>query len=168
MDLARLSYEAHTELAALLDGARTYGWRESGAVGLTVGNEQVEKSAYRLLPRGSSSARSQESDWLNGTREDLVSRVIPGDLRAYCELMNFQTTERTRRDRTTRSSSLLSAPLRTLYQTWSHHSLCSAPLFPLPFFEIYHLATSLESSFHLFPTIHEASHLRRTLECCRM
>lgn len=71
-DLARLSWQCHTELASKFDGANAYGWRECGAVGLSVGGHSESRSKYRSLPGAAdSAAQSQNRNWVEGDREEL-------------------------------------------------------------------------------------------------
>ena len=68
--LARESWLEHVALAERYDGVQKWGWRECGAIGLRVGSqeEDVERSAYRLLPEGEG---MRGESWLNGEREDM-------------------------------------------------------------------------------------------------
>ena len=69
-DLARLSWQCHVALAAQLNGAEKWGFRECGAVGLRVGGGDESRSAYRLLPGGKKEVIAD--DYLVGEREDLT------------------------------------------------------------------------------------------------
>lgn len=74
LDLARLSFACHKHLAEdVLGGAENYGWvEECGALGVTVGTGDEQRSAYRRLPKGSkASALKKGEGWLNGEREEL-------------------------------------------------------------------------------------------------
>lgn len=75
LPLAALSWACHVELANQFGGATEWGWRECGAVGLTVGSVGAERSAYRNLPEGRQEVI--EGDWLNGSREDMVPSTFP-------------------------------------------------------------------------------------------
>ncbi|GAA5895075.1 NAD(P)/FAD-dependent oxidoreductase [Sporobolomyces salmoneus] len=76
-DLARESWKCHVELAELLDGAQNFGWRECGAVGLSVGHP-VHRSAYRTLPGGKGKENIEVNQgklppgvWVEGEAEEL-------------------------------------------------------------------------------------------------
>lgn len=84
--LAELSWKCHVELAKLLGGRETYGFRECGAVGLRVGKGKGESmSAYRILPEG----RKQvvEGDWLSGERQDMAGEGGGGLGQLFVELL---------------------------------------------------------------------------------
>jgi glycine/D-amino acid oxidase-like deaminating enzyme len=83
LSLAKLSWECHNELANKLKGEQNYGWRMCGAVGLTVGDELVERSAYRILPEGK--AQTRKGDWLNGAREDMVRCTIDHSSQSFAD-----------------------------------------------------------------------------------
>ncbi|GAA5991498.1 hypothetical protein JCM10908_005734 [Rhodotorula pacifica] len=87
-DLARLSWECHSALAAELDGPDAYGWRESGAVGLAVGGHGESRSKYRTLP-GAAAEDQQDAavDWLEGDREQLSTEggVAQIDPALFCQ-----------------------------------------------------------------------------------
>lgn len=65
--LGRLSWELHSRMAQEA-GEETYGWRTTGAVGIRVGDERAERSAYRALPTEGETRRFR---YLNGAQEDL-------------------------------------------------------------------------------------------------
>ncbi|GAA5892172.1 hypothetical protein JCM8208_001462 [Rhodotorula glutinis] len=76
--LARLSGECHGELAARLDGASRFGFRECGAVGLNVGGVDEDRSKYRTLPGGRKEGRQEgeagrlpRGEWVEGDKEVL-------------------------------------------------------------------------------------------------
>jgi len=77
-DLARLSWDCHCELAKVLKGEENFGWRECGAIGLSVGDQVVNRSAYRTLPRGKAKETVELDDgilpagvWVEGEKEEL-------------------------------------------------------------------------------------------------
>ncbi|KAI5478667.1 FAD dependent oxidoreductase [Pseudohyphozyma bogoriensis] len=90
--LARLSWKLHVELAEKLDGARKYGFRETKAVGLAVGGEGEQRSAYRVLPKGKEEL--VEHDWLRGEREDLTGDGGIGQLdpAQFCRVLHATCT----------------------------------------------------------------------------
>jgi len=76
-DLAKESWKCHSEMAKVLNGAENYGWRECGAIGLSVGGP-VSRSAYRTLPGGkgreaveSEEGKLPEGEWVEGEKEEL-------------------------------------------------------------------------------------------------
>lgn len=76
-DLARESWKCHAALAKLLDGSENFGWRECGAIGLSVG-DPVNRSAYRTLPGGTKKEKIEADDgklppgeWVEGEKEEL-------------------------------------------------------------------------------------------------
>ncbi|KAI5478265.1 FAD dependent oxidoreductase [Pseudohyphozyma bogoriensis] len=90
--LARLSWKLHVELAEALDGAKKWGFRECKAVGLAVGGEGEQRSAYRELPKGKGEV--VEDDWLRGEREDLtgeggVGQIDPAE---FCQVLHAKCT----------------------------------------------------------------------------
>ncbi|GAA5924441.1 NAD(P)/FAD-dependent oxidoreductase [Sporobolomyces koalae] len=94
-DLARASFKCHVELAKVLDGARQYGWRECGAIGLSLGHP-VNRSAYRSLPGGKGKetlevekGRLPPGEWVEGEKEELsleggVGQVDPAE---FCQTL---------------------------------------------------------------------------------
>jgi len=75
--LARESWKCHSEMAEVLHGAENYGWRECGAIGLSVGGP-VRRSAYRSLPGGKGKeavegeeGRLPKGEWVEGEKEEL-------------------------------------------------------------------------------------------------
>ncbi|KPV76733.1 uncharacterized protein RHOBADRAFT_51732, partial [Rhodotorula graminis WP1] len=76
--LARLSGECHGELAARLDGAARFGYRECSAIGLNVGGVDEDRSKYRTLPGGRKEGRQEgeagrlpRGEWVEGDLEVL-------------------------------------------------------------------------------------------------
>ncbi|GAA5832270.1 hypothetical protein JCM3766R1_002359 [Sporobolomyces carnicolor] len=105
-DLARESWRCHVELAELLGGSENFGWRECGAIGLSVGHP-VNRSAYRTLPGGKSKehveidrGRLPPGVWVEGEVEQLsleggVGQVDPHE---FCQTI-FRYLSSTFRDR---------------------------------------------------------------------
>ncbi|GAA5957247.1 hypothetical protein JCM3765_000403 [Sporobolomyces pararoseus] len=105
-DLARESWKCHVELAKLLDGADAFGWRECGAIGLSVG-DPVNRSAYRTLPGGTKKEKIEADDgklppgeWVEGEKEELsleggVGQVDPLE---FCQTL-FRYLSSTYKDR---------------------------------------------------------------------
>ncbi|GAA5971976.1 hypothetical protein JCM21900_002624 [Sporobolomyces salmonicolor] len=98
-DLARLTWECHVELAEQLKGEESYGWRECGAVGVSVGGRGESRSKYRSLPgrKGRESLVEREAgrrmppgEWVEGEREELsteggVGQVDPAQ---FCQTLH--------------------------------------------------------------------------------
>lgn len=91
--LARLSGACHGELAARLDGAGRYQFRECGAVGLNVGGVDEDRSKYRTLPGGRKQGRQEgeggrlpQGEWVEGDKEVLSTE---GGVAQLCVLIPF-------------------------------------------------------------------------------
>ncbi|GAA5870599.1 hypothetical protein JCM16303_001530 [Sporobolomyces ruberrimus] len=105
-DLARESWNCHVEIAEVLGGAENFGWRECGAIGLSVGHP-VKRSAYRTLPEGKGKesveveeGRLPAGEWVEGEKEQLsleggVGQVDPHD---FCQTL-FRYLSSTFKDR---------------------------------------------------------------------
>lgn len=74
VDLARLSFEAFTELAKTLNGAESFGWRIVRTTGVKIGN-QDKMSSYRTLPVGEPASSSKDGlgAWANGEKVPLIN-----------------------------------------------------------------------------------------------
>lgn len=74
VELAKLSFDAFTRLAAELDGANSFGWRLVHTTGVKIGN-QDKMSAYRTLPVASALPASTDGlgAWANGEKVVLIN-----------------------------------------------------------------------------------------------
>ncbi|GAA5850835.1 hypothetical protein JCM9279_003941 [Rhodotorula babjevae] len=95
--LARLSGECHGELAARLDGASRFGFRECAAVGLNVGGVDEDRSKYRTLPGGRKEGRQEgdgarlpRGEWVEGDKEVLSTEggVAQLDPAEFCTTLH--------------------------------------------------------------------------------
>lgn len=73
VELAKLSFDAFTALAAELDGANAFGWRLVKTTGVKIGN-QDKMSGYRTLPVAESLSNTEGlGAWANGDKVVLIN-----------------------------------------------------------------------------------------------
>ncbi|GAA5859940.1 hypothetical protein JCM1840_001805 [Sporobolomyces johnsonii] len=137
-DLARLTWECHVELAKQLKGEESYGWRECGAVGLSVGGRGESRSKYRSLPRGRGTelVETEEGrmmppgEWVEGEREELsteggVGQVDPAQ---FCQTLHryLETTFADRFDTRFGEATSISRPSSSRLSTATDAVLASS------------------------------------------
>ncbi|GAA5907763.1 hypothetical protein JCM5296_004528 [Sporobolomyces johnsonii] len=140
-DLARLTWECHVELAKQLKGEESYGWRECGAVGLSVGGRGESRSKYRSLPGGRGTEVETEEgrmmppgEWVEGEREELsteggVGQVDPAQ---FCQTLYryLETTFADRFDTHFGEATSISRPSASLLSTATDAVLASSSASP--------------------------------------
>ncbi len=73
VDLAKLSFDAFSDLAAKFNGAESFGWRLVSTTGVKIGN-QDKMSGYRTLPvAGPLDTTSSIGGWANGDKVVLIN-----------------------------------------------------------------------------------------------
>lgn len=74
VELAKLSFDAFTDLAAKFGGAESFGWRLVSTTGVKIGN-QDKMSGYRTLPvAGPLESSSGLGGWANGDKVELINQ----------------------------------------------------------------------------------------------